>query len=138
MDGHKPILLKTLVARTVKSSGGFRATARARHEGTLGRRTRHRASAYIRPEAHVKNGIDARTLAELENHVAVDLEFFNRTGPTTGVAMRLNGRLIGWERGFAGGELPLVERASCHDWNWADRGWSSRVEFVERDSSPAG
>jgi hypothetical protein len=40
--------------------------------------------------------------------------------------------------GLRWGGFPRVEQASCDDWNWADCGRTSHVEFVKRDSSAAG
>lgn len=64
----RPKILKPLQATTI-----------ARHEGTLGRGTRLRASPHISLDA-CQTRIDARTLTLQQIRTATDLQFFNRIG----------------------------------------------------------
>src|SRR6516165_7214861 len=57
----------------------LQASARVRHEGTPGRRSRLVMNSSVSLDARQAR-IDARTLTLRENHISADFEFFNRIG----------------------------------------------------------
>jgi hypothetical protein len=69
----------------------LQASARVKHEGTPGRRTRLLTNSSVSLDARQAQ-IDARTLTMQENHIAADLEFFNRIDPTESFALAHSGR----------------------------------------------